>query len=102
MGLSAMTKSDSSKTVRRHACVVCGQAFPASKMRPFIAVRPGVSELIADAAPGWIKGKHICKPDLGRFRRQYIEQLRKDERGKLGELDRQVIDLLEENIDDCR
>ncbi len=65
-------------------------------MRPWISVRSGVSELIAKAAPGWAEGKHICKPDLVRFRRQYVEQLLQNERGELGELERQVIESLEE------
>lgn len=64
-------------------------------MRPWISVRPSVSELISNAAPGWSEGKQICKPDLVRFRRQYVEQLLKDERGELDELDRQVIESLE-------
>lgn len=57
-------------------------------------MRPGVSELIANAAPGWAEGKHICKPDLVHFRREYVEQLLKNERGELDELDRQVIESL--------
>jgi uncharacterized membrane protein len=64
-------------------------------MRPWISVRPGVSDLIAQVAPGWAEGRHICKPDLARFRRQYVEQLLQDERGELGELDRQVIASME-------
>lgn len=78
-----------------HACHVCGQSFPAIRLRPWVSVRPGVSELIAMAAPGWAEGKHICKPDLGRFRRQFIEQLLADERGELDALDRQVIEALQ-------
>ena len=58
-------------------------------------MRPGVSDLITHAAPGWSDGKQICKPDLTRFRRQYVEQLLSDERGELDELDRQVIESLE-------
>ncbi|MCB1678552.1 MAG: DUF1003 domain-containing protein [Halioglobus sp.] len=64
-------------------------------MRPWISVRPGVSDLIAASAPGWSEGKYICKPDLARFRRQYVEQLLADEKGELDELDRQVIASLE-------
>jgi uncharacterized membrane protein len=51
--------------------------------------------MINTAAPGWVEGKHICKPDLALFRRQYVEQLLQDERGELGELDRQVLESLE-------
>ncbi len=58
-------------------------------------MRPGVSELIAAQAPGWGEGKRICKPDLARFRRDYVERLLADERGELADLDRQVIASLE-------
>jgi len=90
-----MTKAFLSNPAPGHACHICGQVFPAAKMRPWISVRPGVSDLIAQAAPGWAEDKHICKPDLVRFRRQYVEQLLTDERGELDELDRQVIESLE-------
>ena len=76
-------------------CHICGKTFPASKIRPWISVRPGVSDLITRAAPGWADGKQICNPDLIQFRRQYVEQLLSDERGELDELDRQVIESLE-------
>ncbi|MBQ0832672.1 DUF1003 domain-containing protein [Marinobacter sp.] len=76
-------------------CHICGQAFSKSKLRPWISVRPGVSDLISSSAPGWAEGKQICKRDLVRFRRQYVEQLLEDERGELNELDRQVIESIE-------
>jgi len=80
---------------QRPICHVCGQSFATSKLRPWISVRPGVSDLISRTAPGWTEGKLICKSDLVRFRRQYVEQLLEDERGELNELDRQVIESLE-------
>ena len=83
------------KPVTRPVCHICGQTFPASKMRPWISVRPGVSELISREASGWGEDKSICKPDLARFRRQYVEQLLAEERGELDVLDRQVIESLE-------
>lgn len=89
-----MTKSATTGVAGRPVCHICGKVFPLSKIRPWISVRPGVSELIANTAPGWVEGKHICKPDLVRFRRQYVEQVLKDERGELDELDRQVIESL--------
>lgn len=76
-------------------CHVCGQSFPRSRLRSWISVRPGVSELISPEAPGWGEGKFICKPDLARFRRLYVETLLKNERGELDALDRQVIESLE-------
>lgn len=76
-------------------CHICNHAFPQSKTKPWISVLPGVSDLISRNTPGWIEGKFICKPDLARFRRQYVEKLLADERGELDHLARQVIDSLE-------
>lgn len=76
-------------------CHVCRRQFPVSALRPWISVRPGVSNLIANAAPGWGDGKFICREDIAAYRRLYVEQLLEQERGELGELDRQVIASLE-------
>ena len=78
-----------------HRCDVCGQNFPVAKLRSWISVRPGLSDLIAQTAPSWAAGKYICKPDLVRFRRRYVEKMLESERGELDSLDRQVIDSLD-------
>ncbi|MDI3337471.1 DUF1003 domain-containing protein [Defluviimonas aestuarii] len=80
---------------RTETCHVCQRQYPMSELRPWISVRPGVSTLIADAAPGWADGRFICRTDLGTYRRLYVERLLEEERGELGELDRQVIASLE-------
>ena len=76
-------------------CHICGRTFPDSALRSWISVRPRVSDMIAREVPGWVDGKHICKTDLARFRRLYVERLLEGERGELGDLDRQVIASLE-------
>ncbi|MEQ5872413.1 DUF1003 domain-containing protein [Sagittula sp. NFXS13] len=87
------TKNDGRGT---HAtCHVCNKTFPASGLQPWIGVRPGVSALIVQEAPGWADGKRICKADLARFRRLYVERLLEGERGELDALDRQVLASLE-------
>jgi len=77
------------------SCHVCERVFSPSKVRPWISVRPGVSELINQAKPGWQIGKYICREDLSTFRGEYVEALLEKERGELGELDRQVIESLQ-------
>ncbi|WP_245840952.1 DUF1003 domain-containing protein [Puniceibacterium sediminis] len=62
--------------------------------RPFGAVRPGVSDLIAQAYPGWELGKSICRNDLSTFRSAYVESLLERERGELGALEREVVNSL--------
>jgi len=86
----------SAKTsVAKVACHVCQQTFAPSRMRPWISVRPGVSDLINAAYPGWEASRHICRPDLAKFRGAYVEALLERERGELNDLDRQVIESLQ-------
>ncbi|MDS1134571.1 DUF1003 domain-containing protein [Nitratireductor indicus] len=78
-----------------HKCHVCGKEFPARQLLPYASVRPGISALIQSEHPGWEEGKFICKPDMGRFRRAYVEHLLVDERGELGRLEQEVLDSME-------
>lgn len=75
---------------RMHRCDVCGQNFPVAKLRSWVSVRPGLSDLIAPTAPSWAAGKYVCKPDLVRFRRRYVEKMLERESGDLADLNRQV------------
>ncbi|WP_323036419.1 DUF1003 domain-containing protein [Pararhodobacter sp.] len=75
-------------------CHVCHATFPPSKLRSWISVRPGVSELINAAHPGWEAGKSICRADLATYRGAYVETLLAKERGELSALDQQVIESL--------
>lgn len=79
-------------------CHVCGGTFPRRRLRPWISVRPGVSELIGRDAPDWGDGCFICIDDLATYRRRYVENLLEDERGELGALERDVLDSLEQGL----
>lgn len=81
-------------TVKTQTCHVCGKSFPSRAMRPWVAVRPGVSVLINTAHPGWADGSYICDDDLAEARRAYVEALLEEERGELGMLERQVVEAL--------
>jgi uncharacterized membrane protein len=76
-------------------CDVCSKSFPRRKVRPWISVRPGVSELIALDVPDWQDGRFICLDDLAGYRRRYVEGLLEDERGEIGALESQVLESLE-------
>lgn len=76
-------------------CHICSKSFAHTRLQPWIAVRSGVSAMIADASPGWAEDRFICHDDLARFRRLYVEQMLEQERGELTELDREVIASLE-------
>lgn len=76
-------------------CIICNRKLAHAKMRPWVSVRPGVSELISEVHPEWGPGKFICREDLAVFRGAYVERLLERERGELGDLERQVIDSLQ-------
>ncbi len=77
-------------------CAVCGQTFDRQDLRAWINVRAGISALIRADYPAWAAGSHICQADLARYRRRYVEAMLEDERGDLGQLERQVIDSIAE------
>ena len=77
------------------SCAVCGGGFAPGELRPWISVRPRVSELIAADVPDWGDGRFVCREDLARYRRRHVQELLSDERGELGELDRAVLESLE-------
>ena len=87
---------------RAHApqgvCHVCSATFALNRLQPWLAVRSGVSALIDAEAPGWVEGGFICRNDLARFRRLYVEQMLEQERGELTALDREVIASLETGL----
>lgn len=76
-------------------CIVCQRKLPACKMRPWISVRPGVSELIAVDHPDWGPGHAICRDDLADYRGIYVERLLERERGELSDLEKQVVESLQ-------
>lgn len=90
--------TEQKNAIEKHPCHVCHGSFPPSRLRPWISVRPGVSDLINLAHPGWAEGKHICRNDLAKFRGAYVEALLEKERGELNELDRQVIESLQTGL----
>jgi uncharacterized membrane protein len=84
--------SSSSKAGR---CVVCGRAFPLSKLHKAGSLRPHLYEMIAEEVSDCKPDSLICDEDLARFRRRYVEKLLEEERGELSDLDRHVLDSFE-------
>lgn len=78
-------------TTRRGTCAVCRSSFSNNDLRPWVSVRPQVSEQIQRDVPGWADGGKICRADLAEYRRRYVESLLEDERGEIGELENNVL-----------
>jgi uncharacterized membrane protein len=79
---------------RHERCAACGKLTPRHRLIAASAIRPHLREIIARDVPGWSNDSKICSEDLARFRRVYLEELIRAEKGQLSALDRQVIEAL--------
>lgn len=95
MARTDVARPDTGSDTGTGLCTVCGSHLPVQTLRPWQAIRPGLSDLIAREVPAWAEGCAICTADLARFRRQYVERLLARDRDASDDLDRQVIESLE-------
>jgi len=72
-------------------CAVCGKNFPQRDLVPGIAVRDVIASEIAREHADWSQEKLICRPDLNRFRSQYVHALLESEKGELSSLEKEVL-----------
>jgi uncharacterized membrane protein len=78
-------------------CVICGETKSVRNGTIGEVVRPSLSEFIHKKAPQWDGKGFICFDDLGKFRRDYVKEVLKDEIGELSALDDEVIESLREH-----
>ena len=86
-------------------CAVCGKSFTLRDLVPAAAVRDVISAEIVRDHPRWSPESLICRPDLARYRTNYVHSLLETERGELTSLEREVLhsirdqELLATNVD---
>ena len=81
----------------KRTCQICGRDSSKIELISSIIVRPAVSKLIKESYPDWDPGGFICKDDLQKFRKEYLQKLMIDEKGELSDLEKDVIDKLTEH-----
>ena len=88
-----------------HPCTVCGKRFAPRNLVPAAAVRDVISAQIGRDHPGWSAESFICRPDLTRYRTNYVHSLLETEKGELTSLEEEVLhsirdhELLAKNVD---
>jgi uncharacterized membrane protein len=96
--MPAQQKSVATASKRKTpSCAICGKHSESRNLRTWISVRPHVSDLILADHQGWQDGQYICREDLAKYRKRYVERLLEEERGELSSLDRQVLESLEKH-----
>lgn len=79
----------------RRICQICG-TDQRSKLHPGVLVRPVIAEIIEKDVGTWSEEGWICSEDLQRFRNKYVQSMLKTEKGELNDLDKEVLDSLEQ------
>jgi len=72
-------------------CAVGGKSFSPRDLVPGIAVRDVIADEIAREHADWSQEQFICRPDLNRFRSQYVHTLLESEKGELSSLEKEVL-----------
>lgn len=86
-------------------CGICGKTFALRDLIPGIALRDAVAQQILHEHPDWSQEKSICRPDLNRYRGQYVHSLLESEKGELTSLENEVLtslrdrETLSKNVD---
>ncbi len=76
---------------RERVCQLCG-LNGGGELRPGVLVRPAVGELIRREFGTWDEKGWICEKDLQKYRCRYVEGFIETEKGKLTDIEREVID----------
>lgn len=86
-------------------CRVCGKEKKLTELMPASSVRESLVELIKNDTGGWDGTGYICLPDLNKYRGLYVQKVLEEEKGKLSEFDKEVLDsivereILSKNVD---
>jgi uncharacterized membrane protein len=78
-------------------CGICGKTFALRDLVPGIALRDAVAQQIAREHPDWSQQKFICRPDLNRYRGEYVHSLLESEKGELTSLENEVLTSLRDH-----
>jgi uncharacterized membrane protein len=98
-----MAKQNATKTDLK--CAITGRALPRSQLVPLELLRPSIAERIRKDHPGLAHDALISRLEADRYRILYVEELLREERGELSDLDQQVArslaegELISENIE---
>jgi uncharacterized membrane protein len=101
------TKTSKAGHAHHGVCAITGREMKPRDLIPIDTVRPALAERIFADIPSLDPHAMIGRDEVARYRARYVEDLLKDERGELSELDRQVsaslateATLLASNIED--
>jgi len=78
-------------------CLICGKSFRPAEVVSGQLLHGGLVETIRAAQPEWTEDSYICREDLHRFRHRFLEANLATEQGELSELQKEVLQSIQEN-----
>jgi uncharacterized membrane protein len=78
-------------------CCICKKEYPENQLISGYGIVHELEALIVKENPEWTDKCTICHEDLNRFRRVYVQNLVKEERGKIESLEQEVINSIHES-----
>lgn len=79
------------KADHQRQCSICGKTFSVRALIPGSAVREVIAREILQEHTEWSAESFICRPDLNRYRDQYVHSLLTAEKGELTTLEQDVV-----------
>lgn len=92
-----MSRAKEDRSARVAKCGVCHRSKPARDGIPVERVTQSVAKVLDRDKPDWRDTGWICRQDLSDYRRKALEEMLVNERGKLTELDRVVVESVSQN-----
>jgi uncharacterized membrane protein len=93
------------KTSDMGVCSICGREFPRRDLVPGSTIREALVQAILREHPEWLRDGYVCRPDLARYRSDYVHSLLVSEKGEITRLEEEVLhsirdhELLARNVD---
>ncbi len=78
-------------------CGVCGKSFNVRALVSSDLLNEQITAAIRRDHPDWSAESYICRPDLARYRSQYVHSLLESEKGELSDLEQEVLRSLQEH-----
>jgi len=76
-------------------CSICKQPKKPDAVFPGAIVRPSIVEIIRKKYPTWQSSDFICRDDLDRFRGEYIQEVLRQEKGEISNMEKDIIQSLQ-------
>jgi uncharacterized membrane protein len=78
-------------------CSVCGRQVPQGDVMPGELIRSSIVDSIHRDHPEWPAAGPVCMDDLNHYRAMQVQEMMREERGELSDLDKEVLNSVREH-----